>query len=275
MGTEGGFAGRVAADSRLVSYSGKPGPLQSGDLQPVAGIILMRAVILAGGQGTRLRPYTITLPKPLVPVGGEMPIIEVIIRQLAKAGFDRVTFAVNHKANLIKAFCGDGSQWGLQIDYSHENKPLSTIGPLTLIDDLPENFLVMNGDLLCDLDYASFLRNHIKRENKITVCTYRREVPSDFGVLKIDNNGIIVGFQEKPVYHLDVSMGIYCLARSVVEQLEREKIYGFDQLMLDGIQSKVRLEAVRHKGFWLDIGRPEDYELANQKFSSLRSKLNL
>ena len=122
---------------------------------------LMRAIILAGGKGTRLRPSTITLPKPLVPVGGEMPIIEVIIRQLARAGFERLTFAVNHKANLIRAFCGDGAQWKVRIDYSEETEPLSTIGPLTLIDDLPEDFLVMNGDLLCNLDYAAFFRHHI------------------------------------------------------------------------------------------------------------------
>jgi NDP-sugar pyrophosphorylase family protein len=235
----------------------------------------MRAVILAGGQGTRLRPYTITLPKPLVPVGGEMPIIEVIIRQLVKSGFNRLTFAVNHKANLIKAFCGDGSQWGLQIDYSQEDKPLSTIGPLTLINDLPENFLVMNGDLLCDLDYQGFIKHHIERGNEITVSTYRRVINSDFGVLKIGENGKITDFTEKPVYHLDVSMGIYCLARSVVERLMRNKQYGFDQLMTDAVRKNTRLEAVQHSGFWLDIGRPEDYELANQEFSGLKQKLKI
>jgi len=235
----------------------------------------MRAIILAGGQGTRLRPYTITLPKPLVPVGGEMPIIEVIIRQLVKAGFERITFAVNHKANLIRAFCGDGSQWGMKIDYSLEDKPLSTIGPLTLIDDLPENFLVMNGDLLCDLDYRAFLQHHIDSGNQITVSTYKRSVNSDFGVLKVGEGGAVVGFEEKPVFHFDVSMGVYSLSRSVVERLEKGAAYGFDTLMIDGIREGVRLEALPFDGYWLDIGRPEDYELANQDFARLKEQWKL
>ena len=235
----------------------------------------MRAVILAGGRGTRLRPYTITLPKPLVPVGGEMPIIEVIIRQLSRAGFERLTFAVNHKANLIRAFCGDGSQWGLQIDYSLEDEPLSTTGPLTLIDDLPENFLVMNGDLLCDLDYRAFVEHHIRSCNEITVSTYKRALNSDFGVLKVDGTGAVKGFEEKPIFHFDVSMGVYCLSRSVVERLEHGRPYGFDQLMHDAIRSNCRLEAVPHQGFWLDIGRPEDYDLANQEFARLKLQWRL
>ena len=235
----------------------------------------MRAIILAGGQGTRLRPYTITLPKPLVPVGGEMPIIEVIIRQLARSGFSRLTFAVNHKANLIRAFCGDGSQWGVKIDYSLEDKPLRTIGPLTLIDDLPEQFLVMNGDLLCDLDYRAFLDHHIRSGNQITVSTYKRSVNSDFGVLKIDGKGGVVGFEEKPVFHFDVSMGVYCISRQVIGQLERGVPYGFDNLMIDGIRNGLRLEALPFNGYWLDIGRPEDYDLANQEFARLKEQWKL
>lgn len=235
----------------------------------------MRAIILAGGQGTRLRPYTITLPKPLVPVGGEMPVIEVIIRQLARAGFSRLTFAVNHKANLIRAFCGDGSQWGIPIDYSLEDKPLSTIGPLTLIHDLPEHFLVMNGDLLCDLDFRAFLEHHARSGNQITVSTCKRSVNSDFGVLKVGESGRVLGFEEKPVFHFDVSMGVYCISRSVIEQLERGAPYGFDNLMLDAIRDGLRLEARPFNGFWLDIGRPEDYDLANQEFARLKAQWKL
>ena len=235
----------------------------------------MRAIILAGGRGTRLKPWTITLPKPLVPVGDDMPIIEVIIRQLVKAGFERLTFAVNHKANLIRAFCGDGLQWGTQIDYSLEDKPLSTIGPLTLIDDLPEHFLVMNGDLLCDLDYRAFLQHHIDSDNQITVSTYKRSINSDFGVLKVDEFGRVVGFEEKPVFHFNVSMGVYCISRTVVERLERNAVYGFDNLMLDAIKKGLRLEARPFDGYWLDIGRPEDYDLANQDFHRLSSQWGL
>jgi len=235
----------------------------------------MRAVILAGGKGTRLKPYTITLPKPLVPVGGEVPIIEVIIQQLAKAGFERLTFAVNHKANLIKAFCGDGSQWGVRIDYSMETQPLSTIGPLTLMKDLPENFLVMNGDLLCNLDYGAFFRHHVAKGNDVTVSTFKRKVNSDFGVLTLDNAGRVTSFKEKPVFDFDVSMGIYGLNRSVVERLKEGAPYGFDNLMLDGIRDGLRLEGVPVSGYWLDIGRPEDYDIANQEFGRLKEEWGL
>lgn len=235
----------------------------------------MRAIILAGGKGTRLKPYTITLPKPLVPVGGEMPIIEVIIQQLCKSGFKHLTFAVNHKANLIKAFCGDGSQWGVHIDYSTETEPLSTIGPLTLIEDLPENFLVMNGDLLCNLDYRDFFNHHIASKNDVTVSTFKREINSDFGVLTLGEHNHVTTFQEKPVYKFDVSMGIYCLNRSVVEALEKGKTYGFDNLMIDGIRNGLRLQGVPFKGYWLDIGRPDDYDIANQEFPRLKEEWGL
>src|SRR4051794_13902280 len=111
-----------------------------------------RAVILAGGKGTRLRPYTVVLPKPLMPIG-EYPILEVIIRQLAMQGFERITLLVNHQAELIRAFFGDGEKWDVQIDYSIESEPLSTIAPLGLVKDLPQNFLLMNGDILTDLNF--------------------------------------------------------------------------------------------------------------------------
>ena len=143
----------------------------------------MRAIILAGGKGTRLKPYTITLPKPLVPVGGELPILEIVIRQLKRAGFDHITIAVNHMAELVMAFFGDGSRWKTRIDYSIEESPLSTIGPLTLIRDLPPNFLVMNGDILCDLDYSDFYQHHVERQNDLTVSVYKRKTTIDFGVI--------------------------------------------------------------------------------------------
>ena len=127
-----------------------------------------RAIILAGGKGTRLKPYTISLPKPLVPLD-ETPILEVIIMQLKKAGFDHITLAVNHMSEIIKDFCEDGSKWSIKIDYSLETKPLSTMGPLKLINNLPENFLVMNGDILTNLDFKSFYENHVSEKKIFTI----------------------------------------------------------------------------------------------------------
>jgi NDP-sugar pyrophosphorylase family protein len=235
----------------------------------------MRAVILAGGRGTRLRPYTITLPKPLVPVGDEMPILEIIILQLSRVGFDHITLAVNHMANLIMAFFGDGARWGVKIDYSLEETPLSTIGPLTLIPDLPENFLVMNGDILCDLDYSDFFRRHVREGNEVTVSVYQRSSQIDFGVLSFDAEHAITNFIEKPVYHFDVSMGVYCIRRDVVERLAKGQPYGFDNLMLDGIKDERRFRVVPFDGYWLDIGRPDDFAQANENFEELKLKLGL
>lgn len=235
----------------------------------------MRAIILAGGKGTRLRPYTITLPKPLVPVGGEIPIIEIIIRQLSQAGFTHITMAVNHMAQLIMAFCGDGSKWNIKIDYSFEDKPLSTIGPLTLIKDLPENFLVMNGDILSDIDYRHFINSHIRSGSEVTVSTYRRSVDIDFGVLGHDVDGRINAFREKPKYDFDVSMGIYALNRRVVDRLKTGEAYGFDTLMTDGVREGRNYRVVRFDGFWLDLGRPEDFDTANLSFNELKIKMRL
>lgn len=235
----------------------------------------MRAIILAGGKGTRLKPYTITIPKPLVPIGGEMPILEIIIRQLVNAGFDHITLAVNHLANLIMAFFGDGSSWNVKIDYSLEESPLSTIGPLTLISDLPDNFLVMNGDILCNLNYLDFYNYHVKSNNDVTVSTFKRESKIDFGVLQYNENNLIVSFTEKPIYYFDVSMGIYCLNRRVVEQLFQGQSYGFDHLMIDGIKNKDKIFVKPFDGYWLDIGRPEDYENANENFEEIKIKLGL
>lgn len=235
----------------------------------------MKAVILAGGKGTRLKPYTTTIPKPLVPIGGESPILEIIIRQLAANGFTEVTVALNHMANYIRAFFGDGSNWGIKINYSEEKKMLSTIGPLTLIDDLPENFLVMNGDILCDLNYRQFFEHHVKNQNQVSVSVFKRKAKIDFGVIGYTDNHIINTFTEKPEYDFEVSMGIYCINKAVINKLAKNEPYGFDTLMLDGIKNKEKMQAVPFNGFWLDIGRPEDYDYANEHYNDIMAKLNL
>jgi NDP-sugar pyrophosphorylase family protein len=235
----------------------------------------MRAIILAGGKGTRLYPYTTLIPKPLVPIGGKYSILEIVIMQLAQNGFTHVTLAVNHLSNLIMAYFGDGSRLGLKIDYSIEDKELSTIGPLTLIDDLPNDFLVMNGDILCDLNFGDFLKEHIASKRQISVSAYRRKLNVDFGVLEYNANNILTGFKEKPAMDFDVSMGIYCLNRSVISDLPRGEKYGYDNLMLDSIASGQNVYISPFSGYWLDIGRPDDYEYANQNFALLSEKLGI
>lgn len=235
----------------------------------------MRAVILAGGKGTRLKPYTTLIPKPLVPLGGKYSILEIIILQLRRAGFTDITLAVNHLSNLIMAYFGDGARLGVRLDYSLEETELSTIGPLTLLDDLPPQFLVMNGDILCDLDYRGFFESHVDCGCDVSVSAYRREVKVDFGVLRYDDLGRLTEFREKPSYELDVSMGIYCINRDLIRSLPRGVKYGFDNLMLDSLAAKRPVRIRRFDGYWLDIGRPDDYEYADRNFDELIVRLGI
>lgn len=224
-----------------------------------------RAIILAGGLGSRLRPYTIVFPKPLMPLG-KYPILEVIVRQLRAAGFRRITLAVNYQAELLKAFFGDGSRWDLQIDYSLETVPLSTVGPLTLIDDLPEHFLLMNGDVLTDLDFRQLCEDHVSDKRNYTIAASRRSHKSDYGVLHTDSKQMLTGFEEKPVSHYLVSMGVYVVSRNLVSALPRGVKYGFDNLMIDMLGRGEPVHVHPHEGYWKDIGRPEDYMEAIDDF---------
>ena len=234
----------------------------------------MRAIILAGGKGMRLRPYTTLIPKPLVPVGDKYSIIEIILIQLKKFGFDHVTLAVNHFAHLISAYFGDGSRFGIKIDYSFEDKELSTIGPLTLIDDLPDQFLVMNGDVLCDLDFGKLMVNHQSSGAEITVSSYAREMKVDFGVLDVKDDQL-TGFSEKPLLHYVVSMGVYCFNRSIISDLTRGERYGFDDLMKHRVNSGLPVRVQHFDGYWLDIGRPEDYEMAYENIDLFLEKFGI
>ena len=229
------------------------------------------AIILAGGKGTRLRPYTVVLPKPLMPIG-EFPILEVIIRQLVFHGFTNITLSVNHQYEIIKAFFGNGSKWGVIIEYSLENDPLGTMGPLKLIKDLPENFLVMNGDVLTDLSFANFFNKHVKDSNLFTISSYKREQKVDYGVLNIDKNKQLIGFTEKPSMSYDVSMGIYMVNKEVLKYIPENLNFGFDKLMIDLLKNNKIISVNQFEGYWLDIGRPDDYMLAIEQFEEMKNK---
>lgn len=230
-------------------------------------------MILAGGRGTRLRPYTTTIPKPLVPIGDESAILEIVLRQLAAGGFRRATIAIGHLGELIRAYVGDGAQWGVEVDYAVEASPLGTIGPVvTILDRLPDHFLVLNGDILTDLSYAALLDAHAASGSPLTIATYKRDVAVDFGVLQV-RDGRVVGFSEKPVLHYDVSMGVYALSRATLERYAPGQPLGFDQLVLDLLAAGDHPASYAFDGYWLDIGRPDDYDRANAEFGDLRSRL--
>ncbi|MDH5666793.1 MAG: sugar phosphate nucleotidyltransferase [Nitrospira sp.] len=231
-----------------------------------------RAVILAGGKGTRLLPYTVVLPKPLMPIG-EFPILEVIVRQLAQQGFTHITMAVNHQAEIIRAFFRDGAKWGVEIDYSLEDKPLSTMGPLRIIQGLPDDFLVMNGDILSDLDYSGFFEEHVRASRIFTISAHLREQKVDYGVLEVDVNNKLIGFKEKPRTGYLVSMGVYMANRCILDSIPEGKSYGFDDLMLDLLAAGKPAAVRTFDGYWLDIGRPDDYIQAIEEFEKMKPRL--
>jgi NDP-mannose synthase len=231
------------------------------------------AVVLAGGKGTRLRPYTTTLPKPLVPVGDEFSILEIVLRQLAWRGFERATLAIGHQGSLIQAVVGDGSQWGIEVDYAAEDQPLGTMGPvLRLLDRLPEHFLVLNGDILTDLDYGTVLATHAASGAPLTIATYARQVDVDFGVLEVSGDRV-VGFHEKPKLSYSVSMGVYGLSRATLASYAPDRPLGFDELVLDLLANGRHPLSLPFDGYWLDIGRPDDYDRANLDFVRMRDQL--
>ena len=229
----------------------------------------LKAVILAGGKGTRLRPYTVVLPKPLMPVG-DYPILEVIIKQLVPAGFNQITLAINHQAALFRTFFGDGEKWNANIDFSLEKEPLGTMGPLKLIDNLPDDFLVMNGDILTDLSYSALYNNHLNSGAWLTISSFKRIQDIDYGVLEVNENRSLSGFKEKPNIPFEVSMGIYILNKKVLDLIPKDKYYGFDHLVLDLLSANKKINVVLHEGYWLDIGRPDDYMKAIDEFDSMK-----
>ncbi len=230
------------------------------------------AVILAGGQGTRLHPYTLSMPKPLVSVG-DYPILEIIIRQLRRDGFTRIILAVNHMASMIQAYFGDGGKLGVSIRYALEEKPLGTMGPLWAMRDLlPDRFLVMNGDVLTDLRFDAFLQAHVRSGRIFTVSAFRRDHRVDYGVLHVDGRGLLNGFEEKPLLHYTVSMGVYALDKRVLSYIPQDTSFGFDHLMHRLLEAGEDVGVSVFDGYWNDIGLPSDYERANEDMTNMKDK---
>ena len=231
----------------------------------------MRAIILAGGKGTRLLPYTTVLPKPLMPIG-DMPILEVVLRQLKAAGIDRVTMAVGHLAELLQAFFGDGKRFGLPIDYSIEEKPLGTVGPLTLIPDLGGTLLMMNGDILTTLDYRDLIERHRESGAIVTIASYVRQVKIDFGVIEADAANVLTRYVEKPKLDYRVSMGVYVFEPEVLRYLRPGQYHDFPDLVKTLIAEGKKVVSYPFSGYWLDMGRPDDYARAVEEFESRRTE---
>ena len=234
----------------------------------------MRAIILAGGKGVRLAPLTAVIPKPLVPIGG-MPVLEIVIRQLKVNGFHRITLAVGYLADLIKAYFQDGSKWGVTIDYSCEAQPLGTAGPLSLIDGLNETFLVMNADILTNMDYQGLIGCHREQGGVATIGAFERQVRIDLGVIVSNGNHRITDYIEKPTQNYLVSMGVYIFEPRVLEFLPEQGHMDFPDLVKRLLEANLPVNYCPFSGYWLDIGRHEDYRQAAEEFEQLREKLGV
>jgi NDP-sugar pyrophosphorylase family protein len=227
----------------------------------------MKAVILAGGEGTRLRPYTTILPKPLVPVG-DRPILELIIRQLAASGFTQIYLSVGHLGELIRAFFEESSRVpeGVEISYVWEDEPLGTAGALKLIEPPTEPFLVMNGDILTTLDYGELMRFHIEREAALTIATHKRDVKLQLGVTEGEGT-VVTGYVEKPTLHYEVSMGIYIYNPSTLATIP-DGFFDFPDVVLALIEAGKHVCKYRFKGEWFDIGTPGDLDRAAAEYEA-------
>ena len=222
--------------------------------------------LLAGGRGTRLKPLTTVFPKPLVPLG-EKPVIEILLRQLAADGFRNVVLSTGHLAELLTAVVGDGAKYGVGVTYCHEDTPLGTAGPLALLADrLTDPFLVMNGDLLTTLSFSRLLAHHRQQQADVTIAVYRREVKIDFGLIDSDGNGGFTAYREKPTYEFEVSMGVYAMSRSVLRHVQPGVRLDMPDLVGRVHEAGGRVVCYREDCFWLDIGRMDDYERAQEQF---------
>lgn len=230
----------------------------------------MKAVIQAGGKGTRLRPYTLVLPKPLMPVG-DQPVIEILLKWLRRNDVSDAYVTTGYLGHLIKSVCGDGGQWDMHITYSEEPEPLGTIGALNLIrDQLDETFYVINGDLITDFKLRPFADFHKQHGGIVSVAVANKAVNVDLGVLESEE-GCITDFREKPTMSFLVNMGIYCMEPGVMELVPKGVPFGFDDLMYAMLERELPAYIFEYDGVWMDIGRPEDYQQAQKLFEQNQS----
>ncbi len=232
----------------------------------------MKAVIQAGGKGTRLRPYTLVLPKPMMPVGG-VPVIEILLKWLRRNETREAYITIGYLGHLIRSLCGDGKPWDLDLSYSQEPEPLGTVGALTLLQEqLDKTFIMLNGDLITDMDLNAFQAFHKEHDGILTIGVTKKRVKVDLGTLNLDGNKV-TSFREKPTLQYDVSMGIYCMEPEIINFIPKGVPFGFDDLMHSLLGRQLPVYAYQHEGMWMDIGRPEDFKKAQEYFEESESSM--
>ncbi|MCH7589324.1 MAG: NTP transferase domain-containing protein [Chloroflexi bacterium] len=232
----------------------------------------MKAIVLAGGKGSRLAPYTHILPKPLVPIG-DMPILEVLIRQMKRHGIEEVILTVGHLSHLLESYFGDGSKYGMHISYSHEEEPLGTAGPLSLIQGLENTFIVTNGDVLTTLDLSELIQYHKAKGASATIAMYERNIKIDLGVIHVNGGNEVQGYDEKPNFDYKVSMGIYVFEPRVLDYIPNGKYLDFPDLVKKLLANNELVMGYPFEGYWQDLGRADDYAQARDDFEELKPEL--
>lgn len=221
----------------------------------------MQAVILSGGLGSRLKPFTEVIPKPLLPIG-EKAILEVQIERLRDNGFDTIFLATNYKSDYIESFFGDGSRYGVDLKISKEDEPLGTAGPLSLLkQELTEPFLVMNGDILTLLNFKTLYDFAISRQAPLTIGIKKEILPFAFGNIFYKGD-YVTDIQEKPNFELYILAGVYIMTPEIFNYIPHNALFGMDQLIKKLLSEEIKIPKYEIKEYWLDIGRLNDYEKA-------------
>lgn len=226
----------------------------------------MKAILLAGGKGRRLKPFTTTIPKPLFPIG-EKPILQIIIEQLKEFGVDEYIISLGYLGELIKAFLGDGEKYNTKISYVTEETPLGTAGAISLLPELNDDYIFMNGDILSTIDFTEAYNDHKKSKALMTICTFEKTTKSSLGVLELNINGEVENYLEKPELKQIVSSGIYILNPGIKDYIPQNTKYDLPDLVKSLINKKKKINTYAIKGDWFDIGTPSDLEKAEQYLS--------
>ena len=222
----------------------------------------MKAVILAGGEGRRLHPHTLKVPKPMMPIG-DRPILERLVGQLRRCGIVDLILATGHLDGIIRGHFGDGRDHGVSIRYSQEAQALGTAGPLGLVRaELDRTFLVLNSDIFADLDLGAIVADHRHRGSDATVVLARHAKALEFGVVRLDERGDVASWEEKPVVEHLVSAGACVLEPGALAHLPQSGHANMPDLVLALVRAGKRVRGYLHRGYWYDIGRPADYERA-------------
>ncbi len=225
------------------------------------------AVILAGGLGTRLKPFTQVIPKPLLPIG-EKSVLQIQIERLGQAGFGRIFIATNYMSEYVKSFIGNGDRFGVSVIFSQESIPLGTCGPLSLLrNELTEPFIVMNGDILSTIDFANFYNTSLAKSPEFVVVTKKIRTPFNFGSVEVRGD-LLTNVVEKPDLELEIVAGIYFMKPSVLRLVPDQTYYGIDHLIHKMLENKLPVGRFLMREYWLDIGRIEDYNEAQQAYQA-------